>query len=74
MLVPPEGNVLDVLAEDKNLSILVDLLKAAKLGDNLSGAGPFTILAPTNKVWGFLPVIWLTGLYKGKEENWGLIM
>lgn len=38
-----------------NLSTLVTAVKAAGLVDTLSGAGPFTVFAPTNDAFGKLP-------------------
>jgi uncharacterized surface protein with fasciclin (FAS1) repeats len=51
-LVPPTGNVLDVLAQDKQFSTLIELIKIAGLGDTLQQDGPYTVFAPTNQVFG----------------------
>jgi len=48
VLLPPKGNVVDVLAQDSRFSTLVELLKIARLADALQEAGPFTVFAPTN--------------------------
>ena len=52
MLLPPEGNVVDVLARDptSRFTTLVQLIKEAELGDELQKEGPFTVFAPTNEV------------------------
>lgn len=51
VLIPPSGNVVDVLAKDSRFSTLVDLLKKADLADTLQEDGPFTVFAPTNTVF-----------------------
>ncbi|GFR86596.1 transforming growth factor-beta-induced protein [Elysia marginata] len=52
VMIPPKGNVVDVLSLDKKFTILVSLVKRAGLADALQGAGPFTVLAPNNRVGG----------------------
>jgi len=42
------GTVVDVAVGDNNFSSLVAALTKAELVDTLSGAGPFTVFAPTN--------------------------
>ncbi|KAL3869818.1 hypothetical protein ACJMK2_042451 [Sinanodonta woodiana] len=54
VLIPPSGNVVDVLAKDSRFSTLVDLLKKADLADTLQEIGPFTVFAPTNSVFNAL--------------------
>lgn len=49
-MIPPKGNVLDVLALDKRYSTLVSLIKKSGLADDLQDEGPFTIVAPNNEV------------------------
>ena len=44
-----------LLVETPELSTLVTALKAGGLVDTLSGAGPFTVLAPTNEAFAALP-------------------
>jgi len=41
-------NAVQFAAANENFSILVDAVTKAGLGETLSGAGPFTIFAPTN--------------------------
>lgn len=50
VLIPPVGNVVDVLARDSRFTTLVQLIKEADLGDELQEEGPFTVFAPTNEV------------------------
>lgn len=51
VLLPPVGNVVDVLARDPRFSTLVQLVKEAGLGDELQKDGPYTVFAPTNEVF-----------------------
>ena len=55
-------NLVDVLANDPDLTTLVTFLTAAKLVDALKGQGPFTIWAPTNAAFAQLPRKTLNGL------------
>ena len=51
VLIPPTGNVIDVLALNSNLTSLVRLLKTAGLADELQGPGPFTVFAPNDEAF-----------------------
>lgn len=53
----PSANrtIVDLAVADRDLSTLVTALKAADLVATLSGAGPFTVLAPTNRAFEKLP-------------------
>jgi uncharacterized surface protein with fasciclin (FAS1) repeats len=48
------STILQLTFSDKNLSVLTEGLKAAKLEETLNGIGPFTILAPVNLAFGKL--------------------
>jgi uncharacterized surface protein with fasciclin (FAS1) repeats len=48
-------NIVEVAAGNENFSILVAAVKAAELVETLSGAGPFTVFAPTNDAFAKLP-------------------
>jgi uncharacterized surface protein with fasciclin (FAS1) repeats len=48
-------NIVDVAAGNPALSTLVTAVKAAGLVDALSGAGPFTVFAPTDDAFAKLP-------------------
>ncbi len=48
-------NIVGVAASNADFSTLVTAVKAADLVDTLSGAGPFTVFAPTNAAFGKLP-------------------
>jgi|SRR5688572_1164423 len=49
------ATILEIATADKNLTVMMKGLKAAKLEESLSGIGPFTILAPVNFAFGNLP-------------------
>ncbi|PVD23484.1 hypothetical protein C0Q70_16756 [Pomacea canaliculata] len=51
VLLPPRGNVLDVLSGDTNYSTLLRLVKMAGIADSLQAEGPLTIFAPTNQAF-----------------------
>lgn len=51
-MLPESDDVVDVLVEDPNFSILASAVVAAELDDDLSGTGPFTVFAPTNAAFG----------------------
>ena len=48
-------NIVEVAAGNENFSTLVTAVKAAGLAETLSGAGPFTVFAPTNDAFAKLP-------------------
>lgn len=50
VLVPPRGNVIDVLALNPKFSMMVRLLKRSGLADTLQEDGPFTVFALSNDV------------------------
>merc|ERR1711935_707856 len=66
VLVPPSftAPTIPELAAAANLTTLVAAVTAAKLGATLSGAGPFTVFAPTNEAFAALPDGVLTALLK----------
>ena len=47
--------IVENASQAKNLTTLVSAVKAAGLVDTLSGAGPFTVFAPTNEAFDKLP-------------------
>lgn len=51
VLFPPAGNVVDILAQNSDLSIFVQLIKMAGVADRLQESGPYTLFAPTNKAF-----------------------
>merc|ERR1711959_175645 len=52
---PATKTIVDLAVATPDLSTLVTALKAGKLVDTLSGAGPFTVFAPTNEAFARLP-------------------
>lgn len=48
-------NIVEVAVGNENFTILVAAVKAADLVETLSGAGPFTVFAPTNDAFAKLP-------------------
>jgi uncharacterized surface protein with fasciclin (FAS1) repeats len=63
------GTVADIIAGSKDHSTLLAALKAAGLEEALKGAGPFTVLAPTNDAFAAVPKADVENLMKpeGKE-------
>lgn len=51
MTTAAAGTIVDVAAGNPDLSILVAAVKKAGLAETLSGAGPFTVFAPTNEAF-----------------------
>ncbi len=49
------GNIVEVAQGNDDFSTLVTAVTAAELGETLSGAGPFTVFAPTNAAFAKLP-------------------
>ena len=66
----PTKTIVQNASQAKNLTTLVSAVKQAGLVDTLSGAGPFTVFAPTNKAFGKLPKATVAGLMKpaGKDQ------
>jgi uncharacterized surface protein with fasciclin (FAS1) repeats len=52
VLIPPSPkSIVEIAVGNPNFSTLVGALTSAKLVEALSGAGPFTVFAPTNKAF-----------------------
>ena len=51
----PSKNIVENAANSSEHTTLVAAVTAAGLGETLSGAGPFTVFAPTNEAFGKLP-------------------
>lgn len=52
---PAAGTIVELAQGNPNLSTLVSAVQAADLGATLSGAGPFTVFAPTNAAFEAVP-------------------
>jgi len=58
--------IVGIAAGDKRFDTLVDLVKSAGLAETLSGDGPFTVFAPTDKAFRKVPGRTLRALGKDK--------
>ncbi len=52
---PAGGTIVELAQSNADLSTLVSAVQAADLGTTLSGAGPFTVFAPTNAAFEAVP-------------------
>jgi uncharacterized surface protein with fasciclin (FAS1) repeats len=57
-------NIIEIASSNPDFSTLVAAVKAAALAETLSGAGPFTVFAPTNKAFAAVPAGTLDMLLK----------
>ncbi|MFM9957616.1 MAG: fasciclin domain-containing protein [Phycisphaerales bacterium] len=71
VLIPESKTIPQVAIDDGRFTTLVAALKAAGLVETLSGAGPFTVFAPTDDAFAKLPKPVLGALLK--PENKGLL-
>jgi transforming growth factor-beta-induced protein len=55
VLLPESRSIVEIAVEDGRFTTLVAALQAAGLDDTLSGAGSFTVFAPTDDAFGKLP-------------------
>lgn len=60
--------VVGIAVDSKDHTTLVAAVKAAGLVDTLSGAGPFTVFAPTNAAFAALPAGTVEGLLKPESK------
>lgn len=63
------ATVVDIAAGSPDHSTLVAAVTAAELGETLSGAGPFTVFAPTNAAFEALPAGTLDNLLKPESKS-----
>lgn len=54
VLLPADKNIVQTAAANPTFGILVEAITAANLAGTLSGAGPFTVFAPTDAAFGAL--------------------
>ncbi len=64
----PSRNIIENAVNSKDHTTLVAAVKAAGLVDTLSGAGPFTVFAPTNEAFGKLPAGTVNKLVKPENK------
>jgi uncharacterized surface protein with fasciclin (FAS1) repeats len=63
------ATVVDIAVGSADHSTLVAAVTAAGLGETLSGAGPFTVFAPTNAAFSALPAGTLEDLLKPENKE-----
>ena len=61
-------NIIETAAANPDFSTLVTAVKAADLVDTLSGAGPFTVFAPTNAAFAKMPDATLRAVLEDKAK------
>ncbi len=65
----PSKNIIENAVNSKNHTTLVAAVKAAGLVETLSGAGPYTVFAPTNEAFNKLPAGTVDNLLKPENEK-----
>ena len=68
VMASSSSNIVQLASETPQLSTLVTAVKAGDLVDTLSGKGPFTVFAPTNKAFSKLPNVTLNYLLEPKNK------
>ena len=68
------GTIVEVAQGDETFSTLVSAITAAGLGETLSGAGPYTVFAPTNDAFAKIDEATLTELTTNDTETLGNIL
>lgn len=63
-MMVPSKNIVENAMGSSDHTTLVSAVKAAGLVETLSGAGPFTVFAPTNEAFGAVPKATLDNLMK----------
>jgi len=64
-----DKNIVENAVNSKDHTTLVAAVKAAGLVDTLSGAGPFTVFAPTNEAFAALPAGTVETLLKPENKD-----
>jgi uncharacterized surface protein with fasciclin (FAS1) repeats len=65
----PTKNIIENAVNSKDHTTLVAAVKAAGLVETLSGTGPFTVFAPTDKAFGKLPAGTVETLVKPENKG-----
>ena len=65
----PSKNIIQNAVNSQDHTTLVAAVKAAGLVDTLSGAGPFTVFAPTNRAFDKLPDGTVPTLSEAREQG-----
>ncbi len=68
-------NIVETAVSNGSFKTLVAAVTAAELGETLSGAGPFTVFAPTDEAFAALPAGTVESLVKpeNKEKLTGIL-
>ena len=64
----PSGTIVDIATANGSFTTLVAAVNAAGLGETLSGAGPFTVFAPTDDAFKALPAGVVDALLKPENK------
>jgi uncharacterized surface protein with fasciclin (FAS1) repeats len=62
------NTIIETAVGNPDFSTLVTAIKAADLVDTLSGAGPFTVFAPTNEAFAKIPEATLNEVLADKAK------
>lgn len=65
----PDKTIVDNAVNSKDHTTLVAAVKAAGVVETLSGAGPFTVFAPTNEAFAALPAGTVDNLLKPENKD-----
>lgn len=68
-MMVPSKNIVENAMGSSDHTTLVSAVKAAGLVETLSGAGPFTVFAPTNEAFGAVPKATLDNLMKPEMKT-----
>jgi len=63
------ANIVEIASGNKDFTTLVAAVVAAGLAETLSGAGPFTVFAPTNEAFAKLPAGTVEDLIKPENKE-----
>lgn len=66
--VPADGSIVEVATAVGSFATLINALKTVGLDETLSGAGPFTVFAPTDEAFQKLPAGALESLLKDTKK------
>jgi uncharacterized surface protein with fasciclin (FAS1) repeats len=69
VILPEEKNILEVAGAAGSFTTLAAAIKAAGLGEALSGKGPFTVFAPTDEAFRKLPAGTVETLLKPENKD-----
>ncbi|XP_065190982.1 protein sll1483-like [Sycon ciliatum] len=68
VMLPPLGDIPTIVTRDHRFSTLLKAVSVAGLVPTLSGAGPFTVFAPTDEAFAKIPPKTLEGLLADKAK------